>query len=459
MNMERSGVEPWVPERLEHFRPEADSATLEVPHRRPLDLQPPQQLRRAGEPRHRTVPLSRSRAGALAILLARILRLVPGAEEAALPARIPASTPDWRNTAGGVRNARCACCIRPCRSSPKNCGSGWPPIAPTRPHIDRASRPIRSTAASSTDHEAEREIGMLQEIVTMARTLRTETKLDPKQQLDGALYSRTAALDIGTPPRRGHPEAGQREARVPGRSRAQSRRPCAPPPNSTWCSTCPKAQAGRAAQAPAKRSANSSTKNIANSERQLGDEASSAGARQGGRNHPAKLADYKRSSTKIGRSRYDRRSCACALEEDIGAGDVTSRCLRARIAAWRAAASSRASRWSSPASSCSPRSIERSRRRAASSSDGDRCADGDVIADRRRPRPHAARVRARRAEFPAAPERRRHAGPPVRRRRGRHRLPRARHAQDHARPARASKRPPPPPAASPTTAWASTTPS
>jgi valyl-tRNA synthetase len=47
-----------------------------------------------------------------------------------------------------------------------------------------------------TDHEAEREIGILQEIVTMARTLRTESRLDPKQQLSGTLYSRTDALDV-----------------------------------------------------------------------------------------------------------------------------------------------------------------------------------------------------------------------------------------------------------------------
>jgi valyl-tRNA synthetase len=47
-----------------------------------------------------------------------------------------------------------------------------------------------------TDHEAEREIDVLQEIVTMARTLRTESKLDPKQQLEGAIYSRNSALQV-----------------------------------------------------------------------------------------------------------------------------------------------------------------------------------------------------------------------------------------------------------------------
>jgi valyl-tRNA synthetase len=46
------------------------------------------------------------------------------------------------------------------------------------------------------DAEAEKEIAILQEVVSMARTLRTESKLDPKQQFDGVLYCRTASLAI-----------------------------------------------------------------------------------------------------------------------------------------------------------------------------------------------------------------------------------------------------------------------
>jgi valyl-tRNA synthetase len=48
----------------------------------------------------------------------------------------------------------------------------------------------------STDHEAEREIEVLQEVVTLARTLRTEAKLDPKLQLSGTLYSRNTGLAV-----------------------------------------------------------------------------------------------------------------------------------------------------------------------------------------------------------------------------------------------------------------------
>ena len=41
-----------------------------------------------------------------------------------------------------------------------------------------------------------KKIGILQEIVTMARTLRTEAKLDPKLQLDATVYSRNSALEV-----------------------------------------------------------------------------------------------------------------------------------------------------------------------------------------------------------------------------------------------------------------------
>jgi len=60
------------------------------------------------------------------------------------------------------------------------------------------------------DPEAEKEIAVLQEVVTLARTLRTEAKLDPKQQLAGTLYCRNASLAIA----QRHAEAIQKIARV-----------------------------------------------------------------------------------------------------------------------------------------------------------------------------------------------------------------------------------------------------
>ena len=68
---------------------------------------------------------------------------------------------------------------------------------------DRNTRPVSIAVAhypqyrqEATDFAAEREIGILQEIVTMARTLRTEAKVDPKMQLEGVLYSRNDAIEM-----------------------------------------------------------------------------------------------------------------------------------------------------------------------------------------------------------------------------------------------------------------------
>jgi valyl-tRNA synthetase len=71
----------------------------------------------------------------------------------------------------------------------------WQRLAggPTRPaSIALVSYPQYRREA--TDFGAEREIGILQEIVTMARTLRAENKLDPKQRLAGTLFSANDTL-------------------------------------------------------------------------------------------------------------------------------------------------------------------------------------------------------------------------------------------------------------------------
>jgi len=49
---------------------------------------------------------------------------------------------------------------------------------------------------AATDDAAEQAMATLQEIVTAARNLRAEMKADPKQQLDGVLYSQNGVLDL-----------------------------------------------------------------------------------------------------------------------------------------------------------------------------------------------------------------------------------------------------------------------
>jgi valyl-tRNA synthetase len=74
----------------------------------------------------------------------------------------------------------------------------WQRLAKGQPN-----RPVSIALASYpryreelVDAEADREIGTIQEVVTMARTLRAQSKLDPKQPLDGALYSVGPSLGI-----------------------------------------------------------------------------------------------------------------------------------------------------------------------------------------------------------------------------------------------------------------------
>jgi len=73
-----------------------------------------------------------------------------------------------------------------------------------------ALAPYPQYRAELADPEAEKEVAIIQEVVTLARTLRTEAKLDPKQQLSGTLYCRTASLAIA----QRHAEAIQKVARV-----------------------------------------------------------------------------------------------------------------------------------------------------------------------------------------------------------------------------------------------------
>src|SRR5262249_27111866 len=68
----------------------------------------------------------------------------------------------------------------------------------------RANRPVSIALTrfpqyshDQTDLVAEREIQILQDVVTAARNLRADLKIDPRKKLDGGLYSRGPALGIG----------------------------------------------------------------------------------------------------------------------------------------------------------------------------------------------------------------------------------------------------------------------
>ncbi|MGA9625879.1 MAG: valine--tRNA ligase [Bryobacteraceae bacterium] len=193
LNMERSGVDPWVPENLEQFRPLADAETMEV---RIEDRWIFSRLNTCGEQASRAIEQCRYHEAAQVLWhffwhefcdWYLELKKLHFQENSGL-------TAGWRNTLAAFETALRL--LHP--AMPFLTEELWQRLA-----TDRTIRPASIALASyprynpdTTDFKAEREIGILQEIVTMARTLRTESKLDPKQQLEGVLYSRSSALEV-----------------------------------------------------------------------------------------------------------------------------------------------------------------------------------------------------------------------------------------------------------------------
>jgi valyl-tRNA synthetase len=279
LNMDRSGVQPWTPKRLEEFRPEADSQSLEVPLE---DRWIFSRLNSCADHVNRAIESYRYHE--VAQLLWHFfwhefcdwyleLKKLRFREDSGLDS-------GWRNTLAAFETALRL--LHP--AMPFLTEELWQRLA-----TNRQIRPVSIAIAGYpkyrtelVDHEAEREIGLVQELVTMARTLRTEAKLDPKQQLTGAVYSRSQALDSA----KKHGEAIQKLANVKLEFHSGSA-----PKSPTMRST---AEFDLTLEAPeSQREVNAARdqkereqleKNVANSERQLADEVFLSRA-------PAKVVD------------------------------------------------------------------------------------------------------------------------------------------------------------------------
>jgi len=267
LNMERSGVEPWVPESLEEFQPEADPASLEV---RIEDRWIFSRLNACAEQVNRAIETYRYHEAAQVLwqffwhefcdwyVELKKLRFQ---ENSGL-------TPGWRNILAAFETALRL--LHP--AMPFLTEELWQRLAAGRgnrpPSIALAAYP--QYRRDGTDFTAEREIGILQEVVTMARTLRTEAKLDPRQLLEGTLYSRSDALDVA----RRHGDAIQKLANVKLEFQAEAA-PKAPAIRSTaqfdLVLHVPKQQE-EAQRKRVQKEIEQLDKNIANSERQLNDD-------------------------------------------------------------------------------------------------------------------------------------------------------------------------------------------
>jgi valyl-tRNA synthetase len=267
LNMERSAVEPWAPESLETFQPEACDS-LEVPVE---DRWIFSRLNSTAETVNRAIQQYRYHEVAQVLwhffwhefcdwyLELKKLRLRENSGPDA----------DWRNLLAAFETALRL--LHP--AMPFLTEELWQRLVkgnPNRPS-SIALAPYPQYARANTDFAAEREIQVLQDIVTLARTLRTEMKLDPKQQLEGTLYSRGDALRIG----RAQAQAIQKLAGVSLAFADRTPPPAGPGMRSTpqfdLVLDVPKVQVA-AQRKRLEKEKEQLEKNIANSERQLGDE-------------------------------------------------------------------------------------------------------------------------------------------------------------------------------------------
>jgi valyl-tRNA synthetase len=295
LNMERCGVEPWTPDSLEEFFPAPDSAIE--------DRWIFSRLNHCAGEVNRAIETYRYHEAAQLLwhfiwhefcdwyLELKKLRFQEGS----------GLTDGWRNTLAAFESALRL--LHP--AMPFLTEELWQRLVSNNPSRDHQGAVASIALASypqfrdrAADEAAEREIAIVQDIVTMARTLRTESKLDPKQQLTGALYSRSAVLEVA----QRHAEAIQKLANVKLQFQAGAA-PKAPAMRSTaefdLVLEVPKSQAD-AQRKRVEKEREQLEKNIANSKRQLSDEVFLSKAPQKVVDTiRAKLADYETQLAKL----------------------------------------------------------------------------------------------------------------------------------------------------------------
>ena len=266
MNMERSGVDPWLPEDLRAYRPQGDGGVVSLEDRWIFS-----RLNQCGKRVNRAIDQYRYHEVAQELwqffwhefcdwyLELKKMRLQPDS----------GLTADWRNLLTVFEAAlRLLHPVMPFLTEEL-----WQRLAKgakTRP-LSIALAKYPEPASAWQDAAAEREIGLLQGIVTGARTLRAKMKLDPKVQVEGVLYSRNGVLEIA----RAHTEAIRRLAGVGLDLRADATPQGAPAIHSTaefdLVLNVPRANVEEQRKR-LEKEREQLEKNIANSNRQLEDE-------------------------------------------------------------------------------------------------------------------------------------------------------------------------------------------
>ena len=192
VNMERSGVEAWLPESLETYRPEGGPGVEVAVEDRWIFSR----LNACAEQVNRAMEQYRYHEAAQLLwhffwhefcdwyLELKKMRFT---ENSGL-------TADWRNAFAAFETALRL--LHP--AMPFLTEELWQRLKGDAPRpLSIALAEYPQYRRQNADHGAEREVGVVQEIVTLARTLRNDLTLDPKLQLRGTLHARGGALEIG----------------------------------------------------------------------------------------------------------------------------------------------------------------------------------------------------------------------------------------------------------------------
>jgi valyl-tRNA synthetase len=193
LSLEKAGAEPWAPENLQEFRPQASGGAMEVPLE---DRWIFSRLNDVAEQSNRAI--EQFRYHEVAHLLYHFiwhefcdwyveLKKLRFQEGSGL-------TPEWKNLlAAFERTLRLLHPLMPFITEEL-----WQRLT-----VHVAGRP-RSLALAAypqydvhlSDMRAEREVEVLKSIIGAARDLRAQMKLDPRKVVEGTLYSKSAAVEI-----------------------------------------------------------------------------------------------------------------------------------------------------------------------------------------------------------------------------------------------------------------------
>jgi valyl-tRNA synthetase len=190
LNMERSGVEPWAPEDLQNYRPEAEGGAVPLEDRWIFS-----RMNRCARNVNRTIEQYRYHEVAQELWEFFWHEYCDWYLELKKPHFEPGSglTAGWRNLFTAFEGAlRLLHPVMPFLT--EELWQRFTANAASRPK-SIALAPYPQACPAWEDAAAETEIESIKEVVTLIRARRADMKVDPKAQLEGTLYAALPVID------------------------------------------------------------------------------------------------------------------------------------------------------------------------------------------------------------------------------------------------------------------------